>query len=274
MRVRTRAPEEKKEFIHGPSLPQGAMSLACPVTPNNFTVVGRSQPLKLAFLYVGPVSDRGWTYMHNQARLHLQRQFGDSVDVSTYIENVHDAQCAGHLRRLCDEDYDLVFTTSLGHMQPTIDTAAHYAPCSRSASDGQHQTYFVHATGYKTTSTTSTMFAKVYQAKYLAGMIAGDALAAPVGSRMRLPPGAPCVAYVAPFPNPELQRHINAFALGCRARFANCSVKVAFTGQWENHDLERQAARFFWHQERCRIVTQGTDTVRRGARPALCRRAD
>ena len=54
------------------------------------------------------------------------------------------------------------------------------------------------------------MFGKVYQMKYLAGILAGDALAAPPTSPMATPrANGKCVAYIAPFPNPEGQRHIN-----------------------------------------------------------------
>ncbi len=106
-----------------------------------------------------------------------------------------------------------------------------------------------------------SQFGKVYQMKYLAGLLAGDALAAPRGSLMRMPRNSTCVAYIAPFPIPEVQRHINAFTLGCRERFPACMVKVAFTGDWHDAELEHALAEFFWREEGCDLLTQGSDTA-------------
>ncbi len=77
---------------------------------------------------------------------------------------------------------------------------------------------------------------------------------------MATPRGSTCVGYIAPYTLPEVQRHINAFALGCRARFAGCVVRVVWVGAWHDVAVERAAAEFFWHEAGCDILTQGTDT--------------
>ena len=69
-----------------------------------------------------------------------------------------------------------------------------------------------------------------------------------------------CVAYIAAFPLPEVQRGINAFALGCKSRFSACVVKVAWVGTWHSVPVETAAARFFWNHERCELITQHSDT--------------
>eukprot|EP00966_Prymnesium_polylepis_P055438 1282140-Prymnesium_polylepis.2 len=171
------------------------------------------------------------------------------------------------LKKYCDEDYDLVFTTSYGFMSQTIDVSSGYQPCTVGAAGGvalithadsrchqlvwsgrrvlgvclescaepfapltctgAHATHFVHASGFLTNALTSTVFGKIYQMRYLTGLVAGDALAAPVGSPYATARGKKCVGYVAAFPIPEVQRGINAFALGCKARYSGCIVKVA-----------------------------------------------
>ena len=146
-------------------------------------------------------------------------------------------------------------------MSQTIDVSAGYTPCRQAADGSPHTTHFVHATGHQTNDLTSTMFGKIYQMFYLAGLVAGDALAAPRGSPMATPRGSSCVGFIAPFPLPEVQRHINAFALGCRLRHTTCIVKVVFTGSWHSAEVEGGAASFLWHEEGCDIITQGTDTA-------------
>ena len=291
-----------------------------PTTPS--ITYGYRPKLKVAFMYVGPVRDYGWTMAHNQGRLELEREFGGLVNVSTYVESVDDGEFAfeqpnlgstiatntpvpeffgngtknlyhmglEQLKRWCDEDFDLVFSTSFGFMSQTIDVSSGYAPCRHAASNTNtpHFTHFVHATGHRTNNLTSTMYGKVYQVKYLAGLVAGDALAAPRGSLMAMPRGGTCVAYVAPFPIAEVQRHINAFAIGCRERFPQCVVKTMFMGHWHNKTLEGLAcvitnrpqptlasgcssrlvfvprscrAHLFYNEEGCDIITQGTDDL-------------
>ena len=102
------------------------------------------------------------------------------------------------LKRLCDQDYDLVFTTSFGFMSQTADVSSAYPPCLTASDGSPHPTHFVHATGHITNPQMSAMFGKAYQMKYLAGMVAGDALAAPRGSSMATARGGSCVGYVRP----------------------------------------------------------------------------
>ena len=206
--------------------------------------------LKLAFIYVGPVTDFGWTYSHNKGRLSVESSFGGLVDAMTYFESEPEGEFEGSqdsrgmtiasgtavnptkadgspnmyysaftkMKTLCDDDFDLVFSTSFGFMSQTLDVSTDYAPC-RVAADGEtpHNTHFVHATGYKTNDLMSTMFGKIYQMRYLTGFVAGDALAAAKDSPFATPRNGKCVAYIAAYPIPEVRRGINAFTLGCAA---------------------------------------------------------
>ena len=224
---------------------------------------GFVRPLKIAFLYPGPVTDFGWTYSHNKGRLHVETEFGGLLNAATYVENVDEGEFEGgqlnkgetvatgtpvnkllaggarnfyyaawtKLKKFCDEDFDLVMSTSFGFMTQTLDVSSGYAAC-RTASDGvtPHPTRFLHAGGFKTNDLMSTAFAKIYQMRYLTGLVAGDALRASKSLPYATPRNGTCVGYVAAFPVPEVQRGINAFALGCRARFPACTVKVKHAG--------------------------------------------
>ena len=46
-----------------------------------------AEPLKVGFVYLGPVKDGGWTQMHDQARLKLEKALGDKIK-TTFVENV------------------------------------------------------------------------------------------------------------------------------------------------------------------------------------------
>ena len=314
---------------------------------------GFVRPLKIAFLYPGPVTDFGWTYSHNKGRLSVETKFGGLVNAATYIEGVDEGEFEGgqpnhgktvatgtpvnellaggaknlyyaaltKLKKFCDDDFDLVMSTSFGFMTQTLDVSSGYAAC-RTASDGitPHPTRFLHAGGFKTNNLMSTAFgapcgqcvscppqlvssrlpmcaAKIYQMRYLTGLVAGDALRAAKSLPYATPRNGTCVGYVAgehvasavwvvpqcaimllrgnalvvaleslthgcdrcadllclfpqaAYPLPEVQRGINAFALGCRARFPACTVKVMWTGTWHSVKVEGAGAHYFWNTE-------------------------
>ena len=39
----------------------------------------KAEPLKIAFAYVGPVGDGGWTFAHDNGRKALEKEFGDKI---------------------------------------------------------------------------------------------------------------------------------------------------------------------------------------------------
>ncbi|HEY5807512.1 MAG TPA: BMP family ABC transporter substrate-binding protein, partial [Povalibacter sp.] len=96
-------------------------------------------PLKVAFVYVGPVGDGGWSYQHDLGRLALEKALGPKVK-TTYVESVAEGADAERvIRRLAAGGNQLIFTTSFGFMEPTLKVAKQFPKIS-----------FEHATGYKT----------------------------------------------------------------------------------------------------------------------------
>ena len=89
-------------------------------------------PLKVAFVYVGPVGDYGWTYEHDQGRKYMVKQLGDRVK-TTYVENVPETNDAVRvIRELAAKGNKLIYTTSFGFMNPTMRVARQFrTPCSR-----------------------------------------------------------------------------------------------------------------------------------------------
>ncbi len=180
-------------------------------------------PLKVAFVYVAPLSEAGWVRQHEQGRLAVEAALGQKVQTS-YVENVAEGPDAERvIRDLARQGNRLIFTPSFGYMEPTLKVAREFP-----------EVKFESITGYKTAPNVATANARYYEGRYLAGVAAGR-LATQAG-------------YVAGFPIPEVVQGINAFTLGMRSVNPKATVKVVFLGEWFNPPREREAAMSLMNQ--------------------------
>ena len=176
-----------------------------------------AEKLKVAFVYVAPIGDMGWTYAHDEGRLQLEEQLGIET---AYIENVPEGPDAERvIRDFAQKGYNIIFTTSFGFMDPTIAVAAEFP-----------DVVFEHCSGYRTAENAATYFGRMYQPRYLSGLVAGKM----TKSNM--------IGYVAAFPIPEVLRGINAFTLGVREANPNAKVHVVWTNTWFDPVKEKEAA--------------------------------
>jgi basic membrane protein A and related proteins len=182
--------------------------------------LAQGEKLKVGFVYVGPISDDGWTYEHEQGRLAINAAYPDTVETA-YVENVPETMAdAGRvIRDFAQKGYKLIFTTSFGFMDPTIEVAKDFP-----------DTTFIHISGYKTAENVGTGFAKIEEPRYVSGIIAGQ-----MTKSNKL-------GYVAAFPIPEVIRGINAFTLGVLKVNPAATVQVVWTSTWLDPQKERQAA--------------------------------
>ena len=195
------------------------------------------EPFKVAFVYVAPIGDLGWTWAHDQARLMLEEEFGDKVETA-YIENVPEGPEAERvIRDFAQKGYDLILTTSFGYMDPTVTVAEEFP-----------ETWFIHISGYKTAPNVSTVFGRMYQPRYLSGLVAGAATESNI------------IGYVAAFPIPEVIRGINAFALGVREANPDAEVRVVWTNTWFGPPEEKEAAEALL-AEGADVIAQHQDTT-------------
>lgn len=189
-----------------------------------------NEPFKVAFVYVSPVSDAGWTFQHDSGRKEMERALGAKV-VTKYVENVPEGADAERvIRELAQDGYQLIFTTSFGYMNPTLKVAKQFP-----------HTDFEHATGYKTDVNLGIYNARFYEGRYLAGIVAGKMTKSNVAG------------YVAAFPIPEVVMGINAFMLGMRSVNPRAEVKVIWTNSWYDPGREREAAET--------LISQGADVL-------------
>jgi basic membrane protein A and related proteins len=199
--------------------------------------LGRAQtPLKVGYIYVGPVGDHGWSYQHNQGRLAVEEHFGDAVETS-FVENVSEGPDAERvIRQLATSGHGLIFTTSFGFMNATERVARQF-PNVR----------FEHCTGYRRLPNLATYDARFYEGRAVIGTIAG-----------RLTKTNK-IGYIGSFPIPEVVQGINSFTLAMRKVNPEATVNVIWADTWYDPGKEADAARAHIDQG-ADIIVQHTDS--------------
>ena len=200
------------------------------------TAVYAEEPLKVGFVYVGPIGDHGWSYQHDQGRLSVEKEFGDKVK-TTYVENVAEGADAERvINNLAKTGHRLIFTTSFGFMNPTAKVAKRYP-----------DVVFEHATGYKTGKNLGTYVSKTFEGRYVAGYVA-----AKVTKTNK-------IGYIASFPIPEVIRDINAVQLALNEYNPEAELKIIWVSSWFDPGKEADAANAMMDQG-VDVILQHTDS--------------
>ena len=179
----------------------------------------KAEPLKIAFAYVGPVGDGGWTFAHDNARKALEKEFGDKI-VTSFVENVPESADAERvIRDMASQGNKVIFGTTFGYMETMLKLAPEFKDVK-----------FEHATGYKTADNMRTYDSRTYEGAYMAGVIAGKM--SKTGT----------LGVVASVPIPEVIRNINSFTLGAQSSNPKIKTKVVWVNEWFNPPKETEAA--------------------------------
>ncbi len=179
----------------------------------------KAPPLKIAFAYVGPVGDGGWTFAHDNGRKAVEKEFGDRV-VTSFVEKVPESADAERvIRDMAAQGNKLIFGTTFGYMEPMLKVAADLKDVR-----------FEHATGYKTAANMRTYDSRTYEGAYMAGVIAGKM--SKTGT----------LGVVGSVPIPEVVRNINSFTLGAQSVNPAVKTKVVWVNEWFNPPKETEAA--------------------------------
>lgn len=200
------------------------------------TSVLAEDPLKVGFVYVGPVGDHGWSYEHDQGRQNLEQHYGAKVE-TTFVENVPEGADAERvITQLAKSGHDVIFTTSFGFMNPTLKAAKRFP-----------QVKFEHATGYKRSKNVSTYALRTYEGRYVSGVAAGMATKTNT------------IGYIASFPIPEVIRDINSVFLGAKSVNPDVKIKIVWVNTWYDPGKESDAANALMDQG-VDIILQHTDS--------------
>ena len=173
--------------------------------------------LKVAWIYVGPHDDHGWSQAHDAGRKYVQKILGSKVQ-TTFKENIaNGSQLQQTVASLVQQGYTMIFGTSFGFFDKKL--AAKYP-----------DVLFEQATGTDTAKNMSEYFGAAEDTIFLSGMAAGAATK------------SGHLGYVVPFPIPEVIRHANAFALGAQLMHPGATVRLVWTNAWFNPTTEKRAA--------------------------------
>ncbi|MFZ6757263.1 BMP family ABC transporter substrate-binding protein [Undibacterium sp. Ji50W] len=189
------------------------------------------EPLKVGFIYVGPVGDAGWTFAHDVGRKAVEAKYGDKVK-TTFVENVPESAADAErvIRDLATQGNKVIFGTTFGYMEAMLKVAKDFPDVK-----------FEHATGYKTADNMAQYDVRTYEGAYLAGIAAGK-----MSKSGKL-------GVVASIPIPEVLRNINSFTLGARSVNPKATTKVVWVNKWFDPGKEREAA--------TTLIGQGVDVL-------------
>ncbi|MGC1503404.1 MAG: BMP family ABC transporter substrate-binding protein [Sulfitobacter sp.] len=185
---------------------------------------------KVGFVYVGPIGDGGWTHEHDKGRLAVEAEFGDKVE-TVYVESVAEGPDSERvMTQMALDGADLIFTTSFGYMDPTINVAKKFPNVK-----------FEHATGYKRADNVSTYSARFYEGRAIQGHIAGSMTKSNI------------VGYIGSYPIPEVIRGINSAFIHARKVNPDVQFKIVWAYTWFDPAKEADAAKV--------LIEQGADVV-------------
>jgi len=190
---------------------------------------------KAGFVFIGPTNDNGWTTAHNEGRLALEKELGIET---AYVELVSEDEAAvkDAVTNLIDVGCNIIFTTSFGYMNPTVALSEEYPDL-----------YFLHCSGYLTTENMGNYFGRMYEPRFLSGLVAG------------LKTKTNKIGYVAAMQIPEVIRGIDAFTLGVRTVNPEATVNVRWTNTWIDPAKAKEAADALL-ADGCDVITQHQDS--------------
>ena len=174
---------------------------------------------KVAFIYVGPVGDAGWTFQWDQGRKYLEQHVAGAQ--TAYVESVPETADVARVENdFIAKGFTVIFATAFGYQNFTADVAKQHP----------NVTFVGIGPAIKLGPNISTVYGRLWEGRYLTGIVAGKMTKTNV------------VGFVAAHPITTVVAGVNAFALGVRSVNPRATVKVVWTGTWYDPPKEKQAA--------------------------------
>ncbi|EMA26233.1 BMP family ABC transporter substrate-binding protein [Haloarcula argentinensis] len=193
-----------------------------------------SDSVTAAWVYISEVGDLGWSHAHDEGRKAVDKKY-DWLETE-YTEAVAPEDSERVFEQYAQGDADIVFGTTFNYQDPMFNIAEQYP-----------DTYFEHATGYRTRENMGRYMGRIYQPRYLAGQAAG------------MVTENNTIGYVAAFPIPEVIRSINAMALGARSVNPDATFKIRWVNAWFDPQTSKQAANSLI-DDGCDVISQEQDS--------------
>lgn len=174
---------------------------------------------KVAYIYVGPIGDAGWTFQHDTARKHLEATLGAET---AFVESVPEtAEVARVQEQLVQKGFRIIFATAFGYQNFNLEVAKRH-PDVRIIGIGP-------AIGLA--PNVKTIYGRIWEGRYLTGIVAGKMTKTNT------------VGFVAAHPISTVVAGVNAFALGVWSVNPQAKVKVVWTRTWYDPPKEKAAAK-------------------------------
>ncbi len=162
---------------------------------------------KVGFILNGTIDDGSWSQSHYEGMQKSAEEL--NLDVH-YRECVpEDEQSFAVIEELIAKECEIIICNSFN-----------YGEWIQKAAEKYPNVYFFHASGVVESKNLATYFGRMYQMRYLSGIVAG------------LQTETNEIGYVAAFPIPEVNRGINAFTIGVRSVNPDAVVYVEWTENW------------------------------------------
>lgn len=185
---------------------------------------------KVGFIYVGPVNDGGWSQHHHEAAMEMAAHFGDAVEVIEQESVPEGADAVRAISQMALAGADIIFTTSFGFMDATIEAAEKFPDVK-----------FEHATGYKTAENVGVYSARFYEGRAVEGFLAGKMTETNK------------IGYIGSFPIPEVIRGINSSFHNAKLVNPDVTMSVVWLNTWFDPAKEADATQA--------MIDQGIDVI-------------
>lgn len=177
-----------------------------------------SEPALIAFAYVGPVSDMGWTYTHDEARKAMEAAFPGKVKTA-FIENMpYSEEASRALEQFVADGAKMIFINS------------EYADFVTAVADKHPDVYFLECDGHRVSKNEVWYYVAHWNPTYLIGMAAG------------LMTKTNKLGYIGSYPVQSVYASANSFELGARSVNPNAETKVVLINSWFDPAKANQAA--------------------------------
>ncbi len=191
--------------------------------------------LRIAFIHDRRMSESGWTYGHELGRMHVEDVFGDRIQTAAYFLQDDERDIAELIDAVIQDGYEIIFTANQKFLAASLKAAIEHPEVKiLNCSVGQPH------------NSIRTYYGRLFEAKYLAGMIAG---AMTENEK---------IAYRANFPIYGTMAEINAFALGARMTNPRAQVYLHWDSLKDHEHLSELLDR-----EDISVVS-GNDMIRPG----------
>ncbi len=222
---------EKKGFKQGWLLVAAGVVLVVVIALILLIGLDISAKPKIGFVMTGAADDAGWNGLHYSG----VSSACERLDAELLIEeNVQEGtgQCAEAIHRLAEKGAQMIVLSSFGYPSEASDAISAYPNIA-----------FYAISSEQGAGNLTSYFGRVYQVRYLSGIIAGMQTENDI------------VGYVAAMSNSEVNRGINAFALGVKSVNPEAEVRVVFTGTWDGEQQEQQAAQRLIDELKADVLT-------------------